>query len=102
MTATVTGETATASASRYLQQLCKHWSHKAEAVFTPEQGTIRFASGEAVAMTAAPDRLQISVSADTAEAASRFAGVVENHIARFAVREELRFDWQGAVDARNG
>ena len=33
----------TASASRYLQQLCKHWSHKFTVEFTPEQGRIPFA-----------------------------------------------------------
>ena len=32
----------TASASRYLQQLCKHWSHKFAVEFTPEHGTIPF------------------------------------------------------------
>ena len=32
----------TASASRYLQQLCKHWSHKYAVSFTPEHGTIPF------------------------------------------------------------
>ena len=30
---------ATASASRYLQQLCKHWSHKFAVQFTPQHGT---------------------------------------------------------------
>ena len=32
----------TASASRYLQQLCKHWSHKFSVEFTPERGIIPF------------------------------------------------------------
>lgn len=27
----------TASASKYLQQLCKHWSHKFQVEFTPEK-----------------------------------------------------------------
>ena len=32
----------TASGSRYLQQLCKHWSHNLAVEFTPEHGTIVF------------------------------------------------------------
>ena len=34
----------TVSASRYLQQLCKHWSHKFAVNFTPQHGTIPFHS----------------------------------------------------------
>ena len=35
----------TASASRYLQQVCKHWSHKFAVEFTPEKGHIPFSDG---------------------------------------------------------
>lgn len=36
----------TLSASRYLQQLAKHWSHKMEVVFTPEEGRSSFPTGQ--------------------------------------------------------
>ena len=32
----------TAHASRYLQQLCKHWEHNLQVEFTPENGTVIF------------------------------------------------------------
>ena len=32
----------TENASRYLQQLCKHWQHNLQVEFTPEHGTVRF------------------------------------------------------------
>ena len=32
----------TANASRYLQQLCKHWTHNLEVEFTPEHGRVTF------------------------------------------------------------
>ena len=35
----------TAHASRYLQQLCKHWSHKFPVEFTPENGRIEMSAG---------------------------------------------------------
>ena len=37
-----TAEVPTKSASRYLQQLCKHWSHNLAVTFTAEEGTITF------------------------------------------------------------
>ena len=38
----------TASASRYLQQLCKHWSHKFAVVFDAQHGHIPLPMGSAV------------------------------------------------------
>ena len=37
-----TAKVPTKSASRYLQQLCKHWSHNLAVTFTAEEGTITF------------------------------------------------------------
>ena len=43
---------ATAHGSRYLQQLCKHWSHKFTVDFTAEKGMIDFGDGRACALGA--------------------------------------------------
>ena len=84
----------TASASRYLQQLCKHWGHKFEVTFTPEHGEIRFGDGGTVAvMDAAADALHVKLATADAETAERMEGVLARHIERFAFREELKFDW---------
>ena len=90
------GETATEHASRYLQQLCKHWSHKAASDFDAERGSIVFDTGETVLMSARTDRLMLEVRSATAERATRFRDVVEQHIARFAFREALTFHWGDA------
>lgn len=84
----------TAHGSRYLQQLCKHWSHKYPVEFTPQNGRIEMsaavlildadAEGLGLRLTAAPEDLE------------RMEGVVERHLERFAFREELAFDWQAA------
>jgi hypothetical protein len=37
----------TGNGSRYLQQLCKHWSHKLQVEFSEEEGTVRFETATA-------------------------------------------------------
>ena len=32
----------TRNGSKYLQQLCKHWTHNLAVEFTPERGTVTF------------------------------------------------------------
>ena len=85
---------ATEHASRYLQQLCKHWSHKFEITFTPEHGDIVFTEGRHVTLDAAASALTLTLSAPDAEGMDKLEEVVANHIIRFAFREELVFNWQ--------
>jgi uncharacterized protein len=53
----------TAAASRYLQQLCKHWSHKFAVEFTPEHGTIPFDVTRLCTLDASPERLALRIEA---------------------------------------
>lgn len=83
--------TATAStphASRYLQQLCKHWAHKFAVEFTPEHGRIELPLG---VCTLDADDKTLSVRLETApgEDADRFETVLVKHLDRFAFREPL-------------
>lgn len=84
----------TPNASRYLQQLCKHWAHKFELSFDPHHGRIDAGEGRIVTMQAGPDLLSVTVTAPDADSLARWSRVVEDHIRRFAFREELGFDWQ--------
>jgi len=84
---------ATENASRYLQQLCKHWSHRFEVDFDPQQGRIKFGEGEVVTLAAGPDTLDIRIEADDAGRLPELNRIVESHIVRFAFRETLAFDW---------
>lgn len=100
MAETVTATVPTQHASRYLQQLSKHWSHKFAVEFDPNQGKIRSEGDEAgakgVDMTATPEALIVTVLAPDAAALASWRQVVEDHLVRFAFREELQFDWQAA------
>jgi hypothetical protein len=82
----------TAHASRYLQQLCKHWSHKFETQFNSVQGRIALPLGEA-RLTAEPESLVIDLTAEDATGLATLQTVVVSHIERFAFREKLQFDW---------
>lgn len=87
----------TRSASRYLQQLAKHWSHKMEVDFTPEEGTILFPNGSKLEMRADSDTLDIVLTVPEAEDIARMREVVSSHLDRFAFREApLTFDWREA------
>lgn len=91
---TVTANVPTTNASRYLQQLCKHWSHKFETDFSPEQGVIAFPMGP-IRMAAQPDALVVTLEPNADVDVERFKQVVAEHIDRFAFKEApLPFDWQ--------
>lgn len=84
----------TALGSRYLQQLCKHWSHKFTVDFTPTEGTIDFGDGRRCGLTAADDSLIVRAEAPQ-DALAQFQVIIEKHLQRFAHREgELAFDWR--------
>jgi hypothetical protein len=94
----------TASASRYLQQLAKHWSHKFPVEFTPAEGSITFPkdvkgtsfAGDAVVRLHATDAaLEVRVEASEPAQLEGVKGAVASHLDRFAFREApLPFDWR--------
>jgi len=79
----------TASASRYLQQVCKHWSHKFAVEFTPEKGFIPFPDGRICNMEANAATLTIVAQAPDDEALERLQRVIVEHVKRFAFREDF-------------
>ena len=85
----------TLSASRYLQQLAKHWSHKMQVSFTAEEGTFLFPDGSKLAMRADSDTLDIVLTVPEDGDVARMQDVVASHLDRFAFREApLTFDWR--------
>ena len=80
---------ATPSASKYLQQLCKHWSHKFAVNFTPENGRVPFGDNRAATFEATQDTLTMRIEAADAETLARLEGVVVEHLKRFSFREDL-------------
>jgi len=101
-----TARVPTENGSRYLQQLCKHWSHNLKVEFTPEQGTVVFPKdargadwpGDAtLTLKAGKDSLECKLEASAEAQREALKGVVANHLDRFAFREApLKFDWRDA------
>jgi hypothetical protein len=91
-----TARVPTANGARYLQQLCKHWSHKLEVQLSDDEGIVRFPNAVAT-MKADADALTVRVEADDDETLQRMKGVVASHLDRFAFKEApLPFEWQKA------
>jgi hypothetical protein len=94
----------TAHGSRYLQQLCKHWSHNLAVEFTEEQGKVVFPRnargadwpGDATLfLQARGDALECRLEASAPEQLEALKGAVARHIDRFAFREApLTYDWR--------
>jgi hypothetical protein len=96
----------TANGSRYLQQLCKHWSHNLAVEFTAETGKVVFPRnargadwpGDATLLLKAQgDALECRLEASVEGQLEALKAAVARHLDRFAFREApLAFDWRDA------
>lgn len=84
---------ATENASRYLQQLCKHWGHRFRVTFDPHRGVIDFGDGQSVELAASEKHLEITILDDKGTNLPELEKVVAEHLLRFAFRETLAFNW---------
>jgi len=85
---------ATARASAYLQQLCKHFAHKVEASHDTHSGRAALPGG-VTRLEATPEDLMITIEGDSPEGVSQACAIVEDHLLRFAFRENLApLNWE--------
>ncbi|MFC0204889.1 DUF2218 domain-containing protein [Novosphingobium soli] len=88
----------TESGAKYVQQLCKHWSHKLETRFEGDTGTVTFPSA-VTTMTASAEGIAIAITGEDRGEVERLTDVVARHIDRFAFREApLTYDWSWRED----
>ncbi|MFS0736507.1 DUF2218 domain-containing protein [Sphingomonas sp. 1P06PA] len=84
----------TAQASRYLQQLCKHWSHKFDVAFDADHGTVPL-PGALLTLAAEDGTLAIALDVEDPAVGDQMKRVVAEHLDRFAFREApLPFHWR--------
>lgn len=106
MTFTATARIPTTSASKYLQQVCKHWEHNLPVTFDTTHGQITFArdargadwpADAIVTLDADDDILVCTINASAEGQRDGLKGALERHIDRFAFREvPLAYNWSDA------
>lgn len=90
---TTTASVPTENASKYLQQLCKHWSHKLDVELSGDAGVVRFPAAVAN-MKAGDTALAVVIEAEDQATLDRMKEIVASHLDRFAFREApLQFRW---------
>jgi hypothetical protein len=83
---------ATPHASRYLQQLCKHFQHKLPVTFDPHSGQIVYSVGDC-RLVAGEAVLTLLLMAQDPARLEQLQDVVARHLLRFAFREGVTIDW---------
>lgn len=81
-----TGHFTTPNASKYLEQLCKHFAHKVNVTHEGANGTVALGTGPTT-LKAADTVLTIEVTAANAAALEEARDIIDRHLARFAHRE---------------
>lgn len=91
-----TGVFETANASRYMQQLCKHFAHKVEVDYDETQARAALPVGPAT-MNADDRVLRVNITAEDEEGLARARHIIDDHLRRFAHRENFEhMTWQAA------
>lgn len=85
---TLTGNYATAHASKYLQQLCKHFGHKVDVSYDIQAGTAALPVGP-TQLIATDDALSVVIALNDAGDADRAKFILDSHLEKFAFREEF-------------
>lgn len=93
LTAKSRTEIATEHASKYLQQLCKHFAHKRPATFDEQSGHVSMVAGDCHFKAVGGDLL-VTVEAEDAAHLPQLEDVIVRHLVRFAFREDLQIEWQ--------
>lgn len=86
----------TANGQKYLQQLCKHFAHKVPAKSSPEEGRVAFKPGRCL-MNANDETLTFYCLAKEDRAIPVIQSVIDEHLVKFAWREELSYVWAPGV-----
>ncbi len=85
----IVGHFATSSASKYLQQLCKHFAHKVEVEYDESAGQAALPVGPAQ-MTANAKELRVSIDLNDLDDRPRAQAIIDTHLERFAFRENSK------------
>ncbi|MBY6003102.1 DUF2218 domain-containing protein [Salipiger bermudensis] len=83
-----TGTFQTPNASKYLQQLCKHFAHKVAVIFDESEGRAALPPGPAL-LSASAEALLVEISAQSEADLAEARFIIDDHLKRFAHREDF-------------
>lgn len=83
---------ATATPSRLINRLCKHWGHKFPVRHDEHEGEIELSIGHCH-LGVVEAGLAVSLQAESPEQLQQLQQVVGDHLQRMASGEALSFDW---------
>ena len=86
------GVVTTALGSKYINKLCKHFTHRVTAEWSKDKGTVFFDMGICV-MTAKDDLLSVVCTAETGSDLDEILDTMKRHFDCFAVKDQLVLDW---------
>ena len=88
------GRAQTEHAQKYIKQLCSHWGPKGEVSVDGDTSRIRFDSGNSVTMIPKANELILQATTGPRGDLEAWQSVIENHLKRFAFREDFVIDWE--------
>lgn len=89
-----TGVFETSHASKYLQQLCKHFGHKVTVNYDAEKGRVNFPFGIAE-LNASDTALHVTITVTDPDLTARAQDAIDSHLVSFAFRENFEtMTWQ--------
>ncbi|SMX51061.1 DUF2218 domain-containing protein [Actibacterium lipolyticum] len=78
----------TSNGSKYLQQLCKHFSHKVDVTYDAQQGECELSSGPAL-IKADAEGISFHLTGQDPEGIILAKYVIDSHLVTFAHRENF-------------
>lgn len=86
----------TEHASKYLQQLCKHFAHKIAVDYDAMSGRAELPPGLCL-MTASDSALTFFCRSHVDRGLKVMQAIIDDHLLRFAWREEIEIAWQDGI-----
>lgn len=93
----------TAHARKYLIQLCKHFAHKVKVEYSDTNGHVDFPAGPCT-LSVDDNGLSFLCQSNEAWGIQIIQSTIEQHLMKFAWREEIAFNWETVDEAslKNG
>lgn len=88
----ISGSVTTPFGSKYINKLCKHFTHRVTAEWNEWNGTVHFDIGKCF-ISATNESLTFLCEANTESELNAILETVKSHFDRFALKDQLVLNW---------